>query len=183
VRSPELIRGAKDANAISLRLAASIFVCFRLRHHGRENQGREKLYIFTTSGPRCRRSFFQCGGKENLSNNGRFRSEGSRQSSALTGRGVWIQLLQLRFDFAPFFGLAFSGIRSVGVEKKSNSSARRSGVNVGKFCSQAAEQLGMRNHSCGICPEDEFAHIEMSFGSFKRPSPSLQEAPIAVHVR
>src|SRR6266478_9574415 len=92
VRSPSSFAARKMRMAISLRLAASNFwMFFGFVIAGANHSSRETLY-FHTSGPPLRRSFFNVGGKQNLS-----RAEDPlRRKTAQSGRSPaaapWISI-------------------------------------------------------------------------------------------
>src|ERR1700752_4607437 len=109
VRSPSSFAARKMRMAISLRLAASSFwIFFGFVITGAKQSSRETSH-FHTSGPRCRRSFFNAAGKQNLS-----RAEGLSENrwhcvGAHRTRRHGLQSLQLYFDLAPFLRLALGG--------------------------------------------------------------------------
>src|SRR5260221_6066459 len=134
VRSPSSFAARNMRMAISLRLAASSFwMFFGFIITGAKSR-LARNFTFLHERAAMPQEFFQCGAQRKFIENGRFRSEGSRQSlSAHRLRRRRLQLLQLRFDFAPFFGLAFSGIRSVGVGEKVQQFRAKIGGHVGKI--------------------------------------------------
>src|SRR5260370_40039637 len=146
VRSPSSFAARNMRMAISLRLAASSFCMFFGFVITGAKSRVARNFTFLHERAAMPQEFFQCGGQRKFIENGRLRSEGSRQSL----RAHWLrrcgfQLPQLRFDFAPFFGLAFSGIRSVGGGEKVQQLRAKIGCHVGKLLlGKLAEQRGMR---------------------------------------
>src|SRR5260221_11985464 len=105
--------------AISLRLAASSFCMFFGFVITGAKSRVARNFTFLHERAAMPQEFFQCGGQRKFIENGRLRSEGSRQSL----RPHWLrrcglQLPRVPLDFAPFFGLEFRGIRRVGVGAK-----------------------------------------------------------------
>src|SRR6266436_7804787 len=171
VRKPSSLAARNMRMAISLRLAANNFwIFFVFVITGANECSRETLY-FHTSGPRCRRDFFNTQGKENLLRIGdRLESGGQR----LGAHRLWrlrLQLLQLSLDFAPFLRLALGGIRRVGIGEKVQQLGAQIRRHVGEILlGELVEQLGVRIIVHPVFTwRGEFAYIEIVVGQLQSP--------------
>src|SRR5258708_30974295 len=110
VRRPSSFAARNTRMAISLRLAANNFwMFFVFVITGANECSRETLH-FHTSGPRCRRDFFNTRGKENLLRIGDRLEAGGQRLCAHRLSRLRLQLLQLSLDFAPFLLLPLGGL-------------------------------------------------------------------------